>query len=87
MGNKNIEDYTRYWRVAQLNVLEMLAGRFVKHRYVPHFHTGYAIGVIEEGAISFKRSRRDYVACGGHIIIINPCEVHEGQAADDRVAT
>lgn len=62
--------------------VEFTAARYRRHRYCPHFHEQYSIGLIIDGALRFSRGRRDYVAHAGDITLINPGETHTGAAGD-----
>jgi hypothetical protein len=62
--------------------IEFTAARYRRHRYCPHFHEQYSVGLIIDGALRFSRGRRDYVARAGDITLINPGETHTGEAAD-----
>jgi AraC-like DNA-binding protein len=62
--------------------IEFTAARYRRHRYSPHFHEQYSIGLIIDGALRFSRGRREYVARAGDITLINPGETHTGEAAD-----
>ena len=74
-------DDARFWIDHGLDGLQCLRATYVKHRFSPHVHGEFAIGVIERGA--------QRVRCrGGHeimpertVCVINPFETHTGQAA------
>lgn len=70
----------RLWRDTALGDLDLLSARYITHRFAPHFHEGYAIGVIEQGAETFHYRGGTEVAPAGHIVIVNPGEVHTGSA-------
>lgn len=70
----------RLWRDTALGDLDLLSARYITHRFAPHFHEGYAIGVIVEGAETFSYRGRTEVAPAGHIVIVNPGEIHTGSA-------
>lgn len=46
-----------------------------------HFHEGYALGVVESGALEFKYLGRDCVAPAGAVNMVVPGEVHDGHGA------
>ncbi|MEZ4657638.1 MAG: AraC family transcriptional regulator [Caldilineaceae bacterium] len=71
---------TLFWRNPTLDNLELLRAHYITHAFSPHVHEGYAIGVIEAGAETFRYRHADYVAGSGSVVIINPGEVHTGQA-------
>ena len=76
------ENVTKYSRVDALAGLEMLSGRYKRHRFVPHFHETYAIGVCEQGGLAFKTPGRRHLAERNQVMILHPGEVHQGEAAD-----
>jgi AraC-like DNA-binding protein len=80
---KLVEEETNFWHDAVLGDLELLHATYVTHAFAPHIHEGYAIGVIERGAEQFAYRGAQHVAGAGSIVIINPAEVHTGQAAAD----
>jgi AraC-like DNA-binding protein len=69
-----------YWHDASLGNLELLKASFVTHAFAPHTHEGFAIGVIELGAETFTYRRQLRVAPAGSIVLINPGEMHTGEA-------
>ena len=76
-----MDDAARFWIEPDLGGLECLRATYVRHRFAPHAHEEYAIGVIETGA---QRVR----VRGGHeimpertVCVINPGEQHTGHAA------
>jgi AraC-like DNA-binding protein len=71
-------EYAHYWRDAALDALELLHAHYVTHRFAPHTHEGYAIGVIEAGAEQFKYRGRLWTAPAGTVVVIHPGEVHDG---------
>lgn len=60
--------------------LERLRASFRSHAFVRHSHDYYVIGVIRHGVQSFQYRRRQYVTPNGAMCIINPGEIHTGQA-------
>lgn len=70
-----------FWRDSRLSNLEVLRATFITHTFAPHTHEGYAIGVIEKGAERFKYRKAIHVAPQGSIVVINPAEMHTGEAA------
>ena len=75
-------DGGRYWRAAALGGVECLHARFTTHRYARHWHDGYAVGVVVDGAEQYAcNGRLWHVAPLRTIIAINPGEVHDGASA------
>lgn len=77
------QEHTHFWRDPALNNLELLRATYITHAFAPHIHEGYAIGVIEGGAEQFKYRRSLHVAPRGSIVLINPGEMHTGEAATE----
>ena len=78
------QEHTQFWRDPALNNLELLRATYITHAFAPHMHEGYAIGVIENGAEQFRYRRGVHVAPRGSIVLINPGEMHTGEAATER---
>jgi AraC-like DNA-binding protein len=71
----------KMWRPRGLDGVECLRAAFGKERFARHFHDGYALGVIEDGALGFKYLGRDEIAPAGSVNMAVPGEVHDGYAA------
>jgi AraC-like DNA-binding protein len=85
-GALDVDDRVRFWRAPRHDGLEGLTARFRRHRYAPHTHETYAIGVILAGCEAFRlRGERHYVPAG-HLVFVNPGEVHDGEPAGDGYA-
>lgn len=69
-----------FWRASDLNNLELLKATFITQNFPPHIHEGYVFGVIERGIEVFSYRHQMHVAPAGAIVVINPGEVHTGQA-------
>lgn len=76
----NSREKVTFWRDAALSNLELLRATFTTHAFAPHIHEGYAIGVIDRGAERFKYRKDMHVAPQGSIVVINPGEMHTGEA-------
>ncbi len=73
----------KFWREPQFGNLELLHARYITHAFSRHTHDTYAIAVIEQGAEEFAYRGETHVTPAGDIAIINPGEVHTGQAVDE----
>ena len=73
----------KIWRPDDLGELELLRARYTTHRFVPHTHDVYSIGVVTGGALSYDYRGSVLTAPPGTISIIEPGEVHTGFAAGD----
>jgi AraC-like DNA-binding protein len=61
--------------------VECLRAACADVRFARHFHEGYALGVIESGALGFRYLGRDCLAPAGSVNMVVPGEVHDGHAA------
>lgn len=67
-------------RVWSCRGVKFVAARYVGHRYCPHFHDEYSIGVILQGVLGFRRGKGEFAAASGVVSAINPGEIHTGCA-------
>lgn len=72
------------WRISGLDGLELLRASFRTQTFPRHFHDGYALGVIESGALAFRYQGADLVAAPGEINLVVPGLAHDGHAASDQ---
>jgi AraC-like DNA-binding protein len=66
---------------AQLDV-ELLHAYYVQHAYPRHSHDYYVVSVIRRGRQSFTHKGTKYTTPAGGLILINPGDVHTGEAVD-----
>jgi len=71
-------DAARFWRHARHDGLECLAARFRTHRYAPHAHDTFVVGVITAGCESFRLRGAARLAAAGDLCFVNPGEAHDG---------
>lgn len=72
-------DRAHFWRVARHAGLECLTAEFRSHRYPPHTHDGYVVGVITAGCEAFTIAGVKGYAGVGEFCLVNPGEVHDGE--------
>jgi AraC-like DNA-binding protein len=65
----------------ELNV-GLLHAYYIEHAYPRHSHDYYVISLIERGKQSFTHGGTKHLTQPGGVILINPGEVHTGEAAD-----
>lgn len=82
-AEKKEKEITKYWSNDDLGDLDCLYAEYLTFSFAPHFHEGFAIGVIESGADVFDYRGRQQIAAAGDIMLINPAEVHTGHAIDE----
>lgn len=68
----------RFWRA---DGIDFLHARYLTHAFAPHTHDGFVIGVIEAGMETFRYRGKVHYAPPGHIVLVNPGEMHTGSAA------
>lgn len=74
---------THLWLHPREPNLRMLSARFKTHRYDLHAHDTFVIAVITGGAETLRIGCARHVAERGAILVVNPGESHDGQAAYD----
>lgn len=77
----NQREWTKLHHHTQLD-LGLLHAYYVQHAYPRHSHDYYVITLIERGRQSFTHRGMKHVTLPGGLIMINPGEVHTGEAAD-----
>jgi AraC-like DNA-binding protein len=77
----NQREWTKLHHHTQLD-LGLLHAYYVQHAYPRHSHDYYVITLIERGFQSFTHRGIKHVTLPGGLILINPGEVHTGEAAD-----
>ena len=70
----------RYWLVPGMPSIELIAADYVAQRFSPHWHTGFAIGVVTQHAQGFHAGGRAWVIAPGDVIVLNPNQIHDGYA-------
>lgn len=74
-----LREQAKFWRAADFDNLEMLHATFITHVYDRHFHEEYVVGMVTRSAYEFYYQHANHHAHTGHIILINPGEIHSGQ--------
>ncbi len=62
--------------------LECLSAQFTSHRYAPHRHDTFVIGVNLSGVEVFDARGARHLAGPGQMMVLNPDELHDGRALD-----
>lgn len=60
--------------------IQRIEAYFSGHAYAPHRHDTYSIGYTLQGVQSFHYRGARAQSTSGHVIILHPDEVHDGQA-------
>ena len=71
----------KFWRPRQLPQVELLHASYVKQSFSRHFHDGFALGVVEQGALRFSYRGERLTAFPGCVNLVIPGEAHDGEAA------
>jgi AraC-like DNA-binding protein len=75
------QEHSTFWQTHALNhAFDALRATFVTHVFPRHIHEEYAIGIIEGGMESFWYRGRMWHAQAGQLCVIQPHEVHTGEA-------
>jgi AraC-like DNA-binding protein len=77
------QEWSQIWHNAQFDV-GLLQASYVHHAYPRHSHDYYVICLIERGLQSFTHKGATHFTPPGGVILINPGEVHTGEAADEQ---
>ena len=80
-GLMQMNEWSNFRHNSLLNV-ELLHAQYVNHAYPRHSHDYYVISLIEKGNQSFTHKGTKYTTSPGGVILINPGDVHTGEAAD-----
>jgi AraC-like DNA-binding protein len=74
-------DQAHFFRSPALPETELLTARYRTHSFAPHWHEGYVVAVVLDGAEGYRYRGAQHVAGAGGIACINPGEVHTGERA------
>ncbi|HYD95129.1 MAG TPA: AraC family transcriptional regulator [Noviherbaspirillum sp.] len=66
-----------------LRGVELYSARLVDHAFAPHVHDGYSLGAIEAGVERFRYQGAEHLAPAGTLVLLNPDELHTGEAEVD----
>lgn len=77
------KDFLRLFNPQMVHGMELLQAELVSHKFCKHMHEAYTIGINLSGHGSFLCHGETHHAYIGGINLINPGEVHTGQAESD----
>jgi len=63
--------------------IETLRAHFEGHAYDPHWHDSYLVGVTEQGVQQFNCRRTRHHSTPGQVFLLEPGEIHDGDAPTD----
>jgi len=75
------KELVKLWRIPELPQLDLMRATYIHQSFARHSHEGFAVGVIENGALGFYYRGENIVAAKGAINLANPDESHTGHAA------
>lgn len=87
MKARPTQDQVNFWRVQNLNDLELMHATFIGQSFSRHVHENFAIGVVETGTGAFTYRGTTQVAPTGSIFVINPGAAHTGGGFKDLCCT
>lgn len=70
----------KFWRLPQLDNLELLHASHVTHDYPRHMHEEYSIAVVLQGTETTACRGASHKARAGHLLLINAEEVHSNKS-------
>jgi AraC-like DNA-binding protein len=73
----------KYWLAPGMRSVELIAADYGAQRFSPHWHTGFAVGVVTRNAQQFSSGGRNWVIGPGDFILLNPGQVHDGSSLHD----
>lgn len=76
-------EFVTFKSSAHVPGVELYSARLVDHAFAPHVHDGYSLGAIEAGVERFRYRGSDHLAPAGTLVLLNPDELHTGQAEID----
>jgi AraC-like DNA-binding protein len=75
---------TRFWRPADLDGAELMFASYGWYAFPRHFHEEYLIANLVGGAERLGHTGGTDEVTPGSLILLNPGQVHENSAVDDR---
>jgi AraC-like DNA-binding protein len=77
------QERVKFWRDINLEQVELLRATYITHTFAPHAHEGFALGVVNRGTAVTSYRHQLYEMPAGTIIVINPGEMHTGEAGGE----
>lgn len=76
-----LKETATFWRIPRMEGVELLRARYITQTFPRHTHEGFAVGVIESGALGFQYRGEHVVAPAGTVNLVIPDQPHTGHAA------
>lgn len=80
MKIKNKVSQWKFWRIPQLDNLELLHGSKITHFYPPHMHEEYCVVLVLKGTETNTYEGVSYTALPGHLALLNPEVAHSSES-------
>lgn len=77
---KHPSEFVTFKASPHLPGVELYSARIVEHAFAPHVHDAYSLGAIEAGVERFRYRGAEHLAPVGTLVMLNPDELHTGQA-------
>jgi len=77
----NSPNLVKFWHFSDI---EFRSAKYTDQVFAPHIYNGFEIGIIQSGILAFKYQGQEQIAPKGHLILINPGEVHDGYPKDNQ---
>ena len=76
----HLSEFITFKTSPHLPGIELFSARLVDHAFAAHVHDGYSLGAIEAGVERFRYQGTEHLAPAGTLVMLNPDEMHTGQA-------
>ncbi len=76
-------DHAQFARPSHRAGVELYRAHIVHQRFDPHSHQAFGLGAIESGVERFRYRGSDHLAPDDSVVLMNPDELHTGQAETD----
>jgi AraC-like DNA-binding protein/quercetin dioxygenase-like cupin family protein len=74
-------EHVEHRRVTVLAPMDAVCATYRTHRFAPHMHEEFVIGLVERGACQFEYRGDRHTVRAGQVFVIAPGESHTGEAA------
>lgn len=83
MRNHPSDEVAHFRRIPDFDNLELLHATYRTFSFARHAHETFAVGVVERGVQAFHYRGKLHTTPPGHLIVVNPGEMHTGFAATE----
>jgi quercetin dioxygenase-like cupin family protein len=70
----------KYWLAPEQRSIELVAADYGTQRFSPHWHSGFAVGVVTRNRQRFLADGEDRIVGPGDVILLNPGQLHDGSS-------